>query len=198
MSIKKKLGMAVASLALGAMLIGGGTYALFTAEAKNEENTFSTGSLIIETVDASGTTIESPVFDVTNVLPGETDADHGGKRVITIHNKGTADAWVRVSKIDSGDHSEHGLVDGKYNDLFDGPFMLVIDYDDSPVLVKAGEKAPFEFGFTFPEDAGNEYQDLPAQFSIVFQAVQAKHNTKFYEDDEDKPIGPLYWSNDDL
>lgn len=196
MSIKKKLSMAVASLAIGAMLVGGGTYALFTAEAKNEENTFSTGTLTIETVDANGTTIESPVFDIVNLLPGETDADHGGKRHIYVQNNGTADAWVRVSGISSGDHSGHVTVE----DLFDGPFPLTLHYEGNTdghgpgktYYIAAGDKQLFEFGFTFDEEADNEYQDKSAQFTILFQAVQAKNNTNASNE------GPIYWSNDEI
>ncbi len=64
MSFKKKLGLGIASAALGVSLVGGGTFAYFsdTAEATG---TFAAGTLDLS---ADPTTI----IDVDNIKPGDT------------------------------------------------------------------------------------------------------------------------------
>jgi len=63
MSLKKKLGLGVASAALGLSLIGGGTYAYFNDTAVTN-NTFAAGTLDLA---ADPTTI----IDVENIKPGD-------------------------------------------------------------------------------------------------------------------------------
>ncbi|RWR15040.1 CalY family protein [Siminovitchia fortis] len=63
MSIKKKLGMGVASAALGIALVGGGTFAYFSdVEATN--NTFAAGTLDLA-VDPTS------IINVENIKPGD-------------------------------------------------------------------------------------------------------------------------------
>ncbi|MGP4079675.1 TasA family protein [Pseudalkalibacillus sp. R45] len=64
MSIKKKLGLGVASAALGLALVGGGTYAYFSDEAVTN-NTFAAGTLDLS-VDPT------TIIDVDNLKPGDT------------------------------------------------------------------------------------------------------------------------------
>ncbi|KAA0548337.1 cell division protein FtsN [Bacillus sp. BGMRC 2118] len=63
MSLKKKLGLGVASAALGLSLIGGGTYAYFNDFAETNSK-FAAGTLDL---NAAPTTI----IDVTNLKPGD-------------------------------------------------------------------------------------------------------------------------------
>ncbi|GGB45389.1 cell division protein FtsN [Lentibacillus populi] len=82
MSIKKKLGMGVASAALGIALIGGGTFAYFgDAEATN--NTFAAGTLDLS-VDPT------TIIDVDNLKPGDWMT-----REFVLTNEGTLD----ISKV---------------------------------------------------------------------------------------------------
>lgn len=64
MSLKKKLGLGVASAALGLSLIGGGTYAYFSDTAVTN-NTFAAGTL---NLNAEPTTI----INVDNIKPRDT------------------------------------------------------------------------------------------------------------------------------
>lgn len=64
MSIKKKLGMGVASAALGLSLIGGGTYAYFN-DVETTNNTFAAGTLDL-TLDPT------TIINVQNIKPGDT------------------------------------------------------------------------------------------------------------------------------
>src|SRR5690606_23821899 len=78
MSIKKKLGLGLASAALGLSLVGGGTFAYFNdVEATN--NTFAAGTLDLA---VNPTTI----IDVSNIKPGDWMP-----RTFQLENNGTLD-----------------------------------------------------------------------------------------------------------
>ncbi|MEN2768716.1 CalY family protein [Ornithinibacillus xuwenensis] len=64
MNIKKKLGMGLATAALGIALIGGGTFAYFN-DVEETNNTFAAGTLDLS-VDPS------VIIDVDNLKPGDT------------------------------------------------------------------------------------------------------------------------------
>jgi predicted ribosomally synthesized peptide with SipW-like signal peptide len=93
-ALKGKFGLALASTALGAALIGGGTFALFTSETSNEGNTFTAGTLEIQ--DVTGGSAFSLTQYFQNLAPG--DSENGA---IKIKNNGTLDAWVKISGVDT-------------------------------------------------------------------------------------------------
>ncbi|MEC2160554.1 TasA family protein [Virgibacillus halodenitrificans] len=64
MSIKKKLGMGIATAVLGVGLIGGGTFAYFS-DAVTTNNTFAAGTLDLS-VDPTA------IIEVDNIKPGDT------------------------------------------------------------------------------------------------------------------------------
>ncbi|MGG2016105.1 TasA family protein [Bacillus sp. S10(2024)] len=78
MTLKKKLGMGVASAVLGAALVGGGTFAYFS-DKEVSNNTFAAGTLDLV---ANPTTI----VNVDNLKPGDTV-----KRDFKLENKGSLD-----------------------------------------------------------------------------------------------------------
>ncbi|MCM3618856.1 CalY family protein [Sutcliffiella horikoshii] len=78
MSLKKKLGLSVASAALGLSLIGGGTYAYFNDFAETT-STFAAGTLDL---NANPTTI----VNVNNIKPGDTML-----RTFKLENAGSLD-----------------------------------------------------------------------------------------------------------
>jgi spore coat-associated protein N len=113
MSLKKKLGLGVASAALGLSLVGGGTYAYFSDTAVTN-NTFAAGKLDL----AANPT---KIFDVDNLKPGDTMF-----RVFELQNKGTLDIKnvildttyeVRDAKGDNADadFGEHIRVNFMFN-----------------------------------------------------------------------------------
>ncbi|WP_099352295.1 TasA family protein [Fredinandcohnia onubensis] len=72
MSIKKKLGLGMASAALGLSLVGGGTFAYFTDEA-TIHNAFQSGTLDIDVKALYGDLGNKwPInFDLNNIRPGD-------------------------------------------------------------------------------------------------------------------------------
>ncbi|MDN4523021.1 CalY family protein [Fictibacillus fluitans] len=113
MSLKKKLGLGVASAALGLSLIGGGTYAYFSDSAE-ASSTFAAGTLDLS-VDPT------TVVDISNLKPGDTMF-----RYFELKNDGTlpikrvflgTDYTVTDAKGDNGndDFGKHIRVNFLYN-----------------------------------------------------------------------------------
>ncbi|MDM5153910.1 biofilm matrix protein CalY [Bacillus sp. DX1.1] len=76
MSLKKKLGMGVASAALGLSLIGGGTFAYFS-DKEVSNNTFAAGTLDLAVNPKT-------IIDIDNLKPGDTV-----KKEFLLQNKGS-------------------------------------------------------------------------------------------------------------
>ncbi|SCA98345.1 Spore coat-associated protein camelysin [Bacillus mycoides] len=87
MTLKKKLGMGIASAVLGAALVGGGTFAYFS-DKEVSNNTFAAGTLDLAANP-------STVVDVSNLKPGDTI-----KRDFKLENKGSLDIKKVLLKTD--------------------------------------------------------------------------------------------------
>lgn len=119
MGIKQKLGLGVASAALGLALVGGGTYAYFSDSAETT-STFAAGTLDLS---ANPTTI----VDVSNIKPGDTML-----RSFNLVNGGTLD----IASIDlTTDYTVQG--NGNNTDDFGKHirvnFLLNADKVDTPI-----------------------------------------------------------------
>jgi spore coat-associated protein N len=95
MGIKKKLGLGMASAALGLSLVGGGTFAYFSDEA-TIHNGFAAGTLNLEVGKYPET--QWPVnFDLSNLRPGDTV-----ERTFDLKNTGSLaieDTYLDFSKV---------------------------------------------------------------------------------------------------
>jgi spore coat-associated protein N len=95
MSLKKKLGLGMASAALGLSLVGGGTFAYFSDQA-TIHNGFAAGTLNLEVGKYPGT--QWPVnFDLSNLRPGDTI-----ERTFDLKNTGSLaieDTYLDFSKV---------------------------------------------------------------------------------------------------
>lgn len=129
MSIKKKLGLGIASAALGLSLIGGGTYAYFS-DAEVTNNTFAAGTLDLS---VNPTTI----VNVDNLKPGdiivrEFELINNGSLDISsidlITNYTVNDAkgdngsddfgkHIKVLFLENADKTGDGWIIGDYNDV---------------------------------------------------------------------------------
>jgi spore coat-associated protein N len=112
MSIKKKLGLGVASAALGISLVGGGTWAAFNDTA-TINNHFAAGTLDLEV----GKVNAAANFDLGNMKPGDSV-----KRVFTLNNAGTLAIKevllnVTAGEFDQGDGTNEKL--GAYLSQFE-------------------------------------------------------------------------------
>lgn len=128
MSLKKKLGLGIASAALGLSLIGGGTFAYFS-DTEVSNNTFAAGTLDLA-VDPE------VVIDVGNLKPGDKMV-----RAFQLKNSGTLDIssidletaynvidakgdntddfgkHIKVLFLENADKTGNGWVIGDYNDV---------------------------------------------------------------------------------
>ncbi|GHH98290.1 TasA family protein [Neobacillus kokaensis] len=173
MSIKKKIGGALLGTALGAALVGGGTFALFTSSATNEGNTATTGTMTISDITGGD---GKAAFTVTNMAPGDS-----GKGTVTIKNNGTLDAWVAIeSATDTGDLAP----------------ALNVTANSAPVLIPAKGTTTFDVNYDLPKSTGNAFQGKSAQLDVVFKAVQAKNNLNDPNGDGDTSDanGPISWN----
>jgi spore coat-associated protein N len=161
--MKKKLLMAMGTMALAAMLVSAGTFALFTDDATNAGNTFTAGTVVIDDATIGGAAFVNQTVFFDNLAPGD-----GESALVTIVNNGTLDAWVRI---DTANTVETGA-------LFAAPTPLAVTLDSDVVLISAnGGTATFDVSYDFPLAADNSYQEATGSIDIAFQAVQARNNT---------------------
>jgi spore coat-associated protein N len=128
MSIKKKLGMGIASAALGIALVGGGTFAYFS-DTEVSNNSFAAGTLDLAVNP-------SVVIDVDNLKPGDVMV-----REFALENNGSLDIssidlttaynvvdakgdnvddfgkHIKVLFLENADKTGDGWVIGDYNDI---------------------------------------------------------------------------------
>lgn len=176
MSIKKKFGGAILATALGATLIGGGTFALFTSSTTNDGNTFTAGTVLV--TDQSGGAIASQDVNFSNLAPGDTKTLN-----MTVKNDGNLDEWVKIDTAAS-DASRSG-------GLFGGVTPLTLTYSSDVVKLAPGETHLFTVAYNFPLAADNSYQAATGSFNVVVDAVQARNNTQY--DGNGNETGPTSW-----
>ncbi|AZN40181.1 TasA family protein [Paenibacillus albus] len=161
MSIKTKLVLLTAVTALGATMVAGGSFALFSDQVTNSGNSFASGNVHIS--DFSGGNVAKTMLNFDNLAPGDTDT-----KVITIKNDGSLDAYIGVNG-----PATQSTRSGK---LFEGSSPLQISYDKAPKRVAAGQTATLNITYTMPLSADNFYKNAGGTINIVIDAVQARNN----------------------
>lgn len=137
MTIKKKLGLGVASAALGLSLIGGGTFAAFNDTA-TINNHFASGTLDLS-VEKNGDN-KALNFDISNMKPG--DSVH---REFKLKNAGTLAIKDVLLTVQAGEYSndERGATIDEFLSQFEVTLFKVNqsndEYDDFNSLVKTGQ-----------------------------------------------------------
>lgn len=170
----KKLMMSVVIIIVGAMLVGMGTFALFTSESSNMGSTFTVGKVEIKDV-TKGTAVSSSKY-YNNLTPGDHETYS-----LTIENQGTLDAWINIDEIKSK-NSEVGAI-------FEGKTPLKINYKlNDDILVPAGKTATLQIEYELPIKADNFYQGVEGKSDIFVKAVQARNNANSTES------GPISWN----
>ncbi|GAB6172788.1 hypothetical protein JCM15765_22660 [Paradesulfitobacterium aromaticivorans] len=145
---KKKLALLsiTGMLAIG-LSVGGATYAIFTSSATNTNNTFSSGTVILDLERDMGDNIPGPMFytaesDSTGAFPYDTNKNDpnqppGGEsiggmapgdqisRAMTIYNRGTLTA--KINKLKATVNSDSSEKSGEaYNEFIDKLNVLVL------------------------------------------------------------------------
>lgn len=157
----KRAALSLAAVSALSILVTGASFALFTAQTQNVNNTFSAGTVTLGTV-----TPFSCAVSTQNMAPGDN-----GSCDVSVTYTGSLDAWIGYSASGSGD-------------LFAGATPMQISHsaaNDGTYYVigkkSNGQSATASIGYNFPLGAGNEYQNKTGQINLSFHAVQAKNNT---------------------
>lgn len=157
MNMKNALISAMMVFTIGAATVASGTFALFTAEAKNTGNSIAAGTLSIATA-------AEPVFASTNVAYTNLAPGDSGLQTIEVQNTGSLDAWVRIKSI---------TTEGS---LFAGATPLSLT-NNEVYQIPAEKKKTFTINYSFPKAADNSYQAASGTATINFEAVQVKNNS---------------------
>ncbi|EJR56574.1 SipW-cognate class signal peptide [Bacillus cereus VD107] len=195
MTLKKQLGMGIASAVLGAALIGGGTFAYFS-DKEVSNNTFATGSLDLAVNP-------SAVINVENLKPGDTI-----EKEFKLDNKGTLDIkkvllkteysvedikkdnkedlgkYIRVVFLKNVDKNETVVLQTTLDQLQDE--VLTAAENDIVSLIApekgiaAGTSDTFKVKFKFLENNKdqNEFQGDKLQLKWTFEAQQGDGEDK--------------------
>jgi spore coat-associated protein N len=160
--IKTKLALTMATTALGATLLAGGSFALFTSTTTNAGNTFTAGTVVV--TDTTSGTLASQEVNFGNIAPGDTKT-----LSMTVKNTGTLEQWVKIDS-DATNISKKGS-------LFAGATPVILTLDTKVVKLAPNQTATFDVTYEFPRGADNSYQSAAGAFNVVVDAVQYRNNT---------------------
>ncbi len=191
----RKLLFSIMTIAVVALLIGGGTYAYFSDTESSEDNTITAGTLDLSVDDENPWT--STKLTVTNAIPGSS-----GSVTMTLENEGSADGLsltLDVTDIadgpgttpeseptsDNGELSQNTDIVLWEDTNYDG----VIDEGEDEIynntLSATATNGPWEIGplaagatnyvglyYEIDETVGNEIQGDNCSFNIVYVLSQ--------------------------
>lgn len=170
----KKILVSLATVGALSALVTGASFALFTAEAVNENNTFSAGTVTFDNMTGFTCDINT---DTTNMAPGDS-----GTCNVSVTYSGSLDAWVGVSYEAVGDLFMGATpMTVAVNGTWDGSFYVLGQMTD-------GDTATATITYNFPLAADNSYQGASGAIDLTFKAVQARNNTNGTND------GPISWN----
>ncbi|WP_188454455.1 CalY family protein [Virgibacillus oceani] len=180
MSIKKKLGLGVASAVLGVSLIGGGTYAYFS-DSEDTNNTFAAGTLDL-TVDPT------TIIDVKNLKPGDvmvrefvlgnsgsldiSSVDLSTEYTVTDANGDNVDDFgkhIKVLFLENADKTGDGWVIGDYNDVISETTLYDLQHQTPDAVENLQSWITWFFGLN-GEDSGLE-AGTSDQMYVAFEFV---------------------------
>ncbi|AHF05931.1 TasA family protein [Desulfitobacterium metallireducens] len=176
MSLKKKLTMAVLTTTLGATIVAAGSFAYFTDDTTNTNNTFKAGTVDIAVNGESG-------FDgtIANLAPGD-----GGVDTFTLDNaKSSLDVQYTVTAT-IGEGADTLIKGDATQDLAltiqkstDGTTWTNVDTTGAtwyPMAAKGSEQ--YKISYSLPTATGNTYQGDSSSVQLTFHAEQTANNPK--------------------
>ncbi|WP_102273061.1 TasA family protein [Cytobacillus massiliigabonensis] len=186
MSIKKKIGLGVATAALGVSLVGGGTFAYFN-DVETTNSTFAAGTLDLG-ID------KETIINIDNIKPGDRFF-----RYFQLSNDGTLDMKeillnstyevVDANGDNSGeDFGEHIMVEYLYNASGKDTVIFqntLAEIKDNPIKIlenfPAGAKNvkfTVQFEFVDNEEDQNKFQNDALKLNWSFEAKQQDGSNK--------------------
>lgn len=153
--MKRKMAVSFVIMALVCALVGGATFAIFTANTTNTGNTFSAGTVAITAGDSGITTSG---VDITKMAPGDTDEGS-----FTVTNTGNLKIWYKVTPNASGA-------------LFDGLTPATVKTQTGWLPLDPGASATVSFSVALPLQADNLYQGVSGNLNFTVNAEQFANN----------------------
>ncbi|QED46788.1 CalY family protein [Cytobacillus dafuensis] len=193
MSIKKKLGMGIASAALGLSLIGGGTFAYFS-DTEVTNNTFAAGTLDLA---VNPTT----VINVENIKPGDVmvrafklenngSLDISSVDIKTLYdvvdakgnNKDDFGKHIKVLFLENADKTGDGWVIGDYNDVISETTLYDLKNMTPDAVENVQHWITWFFGLN-GEDSGME-AGTSDQMYVAFEFVDNDKDQNEFQGDK--------------
>lgn len=158
----KRVALSLAAVSALSILVTGASFALFSAQTQNVNNTFTAGTVTLGSVTPFTCNVATD-----NMAPGDS-----GSCNVSVTYTGSLAAWIGVDYSTSGD-------------LFTGANPMTASFGSYPNIAgkyvlgqkNNGESADVTVNYNFPLAAGNEYQGKSGQINLQFHAVQARNNT---------------------
>jgi predicted ribosomally synthesized peptide with SipW-like signal peptide len=173
MNLKKKIGMAMASTALGAMLLGAGTYAIFTDSVSNTQNTFTAG-----TVDLNLNAESQFTGTINNLAPGDS-----GQQTFDLVNNGSLELRYDIAQtlqsgantLVQGDAAQDLRFTIEYS-TDNGTTWAAVTPGDNNIVMAPGATHKYRVNYLLPLAADNDYQGKSSNFQLTFNAEQTRNN----------------------
>ena len=164
--MKKKSLMLIMSMTLAVLLIAGGTFAWFTANADPVVNEFEAGTLIMSVQECFN------ACDAANVNPGDCI-----KKNVRFHNDGTKRMFVRVDLAEMFENTEgdaldpEGIISYDIGDNWilhtDGYYYYTEEVDPEEYTGKIITKVCFD-----GPAMDNDYQGSKFTLTVISEAIQ--------------------------
>ncbi|HYF76184.1 MAG TPA: TasA family protein [Symbiobacteriaceae bacterium] len=166
----KRIVMSLLAVGVTALLVSAASFALFTAQTANNNNTFSAGTVTLGAVAGCSNTIN-------NIAPGDA-----GTFNCTVTYTGSLSAWVGYTATMGGDLT---TCDG--GGRFTAPGL---NLSATPSVLGGvannGDTRNVTVNWAFALAAGNDCQGDSGTIGITFHAVQSANNTT--------GAGPTSWN----
>jgi predicted ribosomally synthesized peptide with SipW-like signal peptide len=157
----KRIVMSLLAVGVVSLIVTAASFALFTAQTANNNNTFSAGTVTLGAVAGCSNTI-------ANIAPGDS-----GNFNCTVTYTGTLSAWVGYTATMGGDLT---TCDG--GTRFTAPGL---NLTATPAVLGAaannGDARTVAVNWAFALAAGNDCQGDSGTIGITFHAVQSANNT---------------------
>lgn len=175
----KRISLSLLVIAALSILVTSASFALFTAQAGNQNNTFSSGEVTLG--EPAGTAV-----NVENIVPGDSDSV-----TYSVEYIGNVPAWLGVEittsgdlfTCDDGDKFDVTVSDGTTTYALDGGILPIGIYNN-------GGSVTMTTSWDLDLEADDDCENRNASVSLEFYAVQAEHNTNGTN------TGPVDWLND--
>lgn len=164
----KRIAMSLLAVGVTALIVSAASFALFTAQTTNSDNTFSAGTVTLGAVAGCANTIN-------NIAPGDS-----GSFTCDVTYTGSLSAWVGYTAAMTGDLAS---CDGANS-------LQVSNLASSKTVIGGvasnGDHRAMTFNWNLPLAAGNSCQGDSALVTVNFYAVQSANNTT--------GAGPTSWN----